>query len=251
MKIEPVRSMRPSRLTSPAAIAATDVTVASTIARASVAGIGETSPGPILPKIATSATPQAEGGPRTTRRRSQARPTVLRSCCGSSLTPASGQAIEPEERESAGHHREHRGGERDVRGELRLFVVDDELRGEILVDRAQVLLGARVEVLAIGDLRDLLQGGFIESGANGPTLQSDDRAGRAPDADRVHTDATRGGLIHDVKRRRELIVLAVGRGVPFGFCCCRIELGRSVSVPIDSSMASSETRIARPIAVAR
>src|SRR5439155_14284639 len=79
-----------------------------------------------------------------------------------------------------------------------------------LVDRAEVLLGARAEVLAVGELRDLLQGGFIESGADSASLQPDDRAGSAPDADRVHADATRNSLIHDVERRRELIVLAIG-----------------------------------------
>src|SRR5207253_10722337 len=48
--------------------------------------------------------------------------------------------------------------------------------------------------------------------------------------------------------------VAVGRGVvpgPCGCCHWRIELGRSDSLPLDSSIASSDTRIARPIAVAR
>src|SRR5919204_1339354 len=49
-------------------------------------------------------------------------------------------------------------------------------------------------------------------------------------------------------------MVALGRGageVPGCPGCCRIELGRSASLPCDSAIASSETRMARPIAVAR
>src|SRR5712691_9771742 len=48
--------------------------------------------------------------------------------------------------------------------------------------------------------------------------------------------------------------VALGRGVadaPGWLGCCRIELGRSASLPCNSAIASSDTRIARPIAVAR
>src|SRR5256885_15908577 len=107
MKIQPFRSMLPSSLTSPAAIAATDVTAAMTIARAIVTGIGEISPRPILPKIATSAAAKAERRPRTTQPAISGTDDVLQRAglfARFFCRPDLGKRVEPEGRENAASH---------------------------------------------------------------------------------------------------------------------------------------------------
>src|SRR5437868_1990356 len=63
---------------------------------------------------------------------------------------ASGDAVEPEQRERGSGHREHRGDRREDRGDLGALLPEHELRREVLVHGAQVLLVRGVVVLAAG-----------------------------------------------------------------------------------------------------
>src|SRR5438552_1738844 len=121
-----------------------------------------------------------------------------------------GEAVEPKQREGSSEHRKDGGGKGRVGGELRLLVPYDELGGEILVDGTEVGFGVRVEVLLIGDLRDLLERRLVERRALRAALEANDRARRAAYADRVDAYASARRLIHDVERRRELVVLPIG-----------------------------------------
>src|SRR5205823_13953172 len=52
---------------------------------------------------------------------------------------------------------------------------------------------------------------LVQRGPDGTALQPDDRPRGASYADGVDADATGGGLVHDVERWGELIVLSVGK----------------------------------------
>src|SRR5438067_9333582 len=135
-------------------------------------------------------------------------PAAQLACC---LRYRLGQAVEPQEREGSSEDCENGGRKGRVRGELGLLVSHDELRGEVLVYGAEIGFGVRVEVLPIGDLGDPLERRLVEGRPHRTALEPNDCARRAPYTDRVDAHASARGLIHDVERRRELIVLPIGK----------------------------------------
>src|SRR5207244_11677206 len=90
-----------------------------------------------------------------------------------------GEAVEPEERETARDDGEDRRGGGEERGDLRLLLTDHELRSERLVDVAQIRLGRRAVVLTLGELRDPLERHLIERGTDLAPPDADEPALRA------------------------------------------------------------------------
>src|SRR2546428_6328235 len=120
----------------------------------------------------------------------------------------SGESREPEKRGARGAEQERRGERRERDRDLGALVTKDELGREVRVDLLQVRLALRVEVLRPRRLGDLPQRRLVELGARGPSLVLHERALRGPDADRVDTDAERGGAIADAQWRRSCGVLS-------------------------------------------
>src|ERR1051325_904347 len=60
-------------------------------------------------------------------------------CCGYASPPASSEAVEPDQRESAGGEREQRRQRGRERGDLALFLGQHELAAQRLVDLLQLI----------------------------------------------------------------------------------------------------------------